>query len=77
MSTEEEDIRGFRQWNPSMQEDLLILRFVPVTFRSFLIIRVGTEVLVPTRSAADLYSTIFFDVDLGLDPSLHNNDRYD
>ncbi len=36
ISTEEEDIRGFRQWNPSMQEDLLILRFVPVTFRSFL-----------------------------------------
>jgi hypothetical protein len=31
ISTEEEDIRGFRQWNPSMQEDLLILRFVPVT----------------------------------------------
>ncbi len=70
MSTEEEDIRGFRQWNPSMQEDLLILRFVPVTFRSFLIIRGVTEILNCTVA----YS---FDVDLGLVPSLHSDVRYD
>jgi len=67
MSTEEEDIRGFRQWNPSMQEDLLILRFVPVTFRGFWSIHGDNEILNCTVA----YS---FDVDLGLESFLHNDD---